>query len=122
MGKHVRNLLTVFMVCFTGLVSSAAFAGGKISAKVVRDLDQKEDQLILGMPVYTRIAPGLAWLSWVGAGLMENNSDENWYKIEEGLETYCGALSYGIGASYELTPAYEQDVTRVYANVAIQLW
>lgn len=114
----MKRILTVLAF----LLSSHAFASGKLTVKPSYNVDEKHGKFMVGLAVYERIQPDLFYNGWFGGGEYDPENGFTWYKTSQGIEAYFGKLSVGTGLSYQYNPETKFDQTELYTTASLSLW
>jgi hypothetical protein len=112
----MKHLILALCLAF----SSAAMASGKLTLKSVGDAETNEYKYSLGLAVYERFAPPMAYIGWYGLGEKPAKDEQNWFKTEQGLEFYAGPVAIGLGFHYKVMP--NKDQLSYYGSVGATLW
>jgi hypothetical protein len=115
-------LLLIAMFSFEGI----AVAGAKLTAKPIYEMNNNEFKWQVGLSVNQQILPKFNYVGWYGLGFFPESHEQDWQKMEQGFEYYCGLLSVGSGVHYTYTPEAKTEAAQkdwdLYSTVSLKLW
>lgn len=112
----------IFLVSLAFLLSSHAFASGKLSVRPGYNVDSKHGKFMVGLSVYEKVHNDLFYNGWFGGGEYDPDLGLTWYKTSQGIEAFFGRLSVGTGISYQYNPETKFDQTELYTQASLVLW
>lgn len=111
----------VLIAALFAFTSTSALASGKLTLKPAWEQESNDHKYTLGLSIYERVAD-LAYKGWIGAGTINDEADDTWYKVDNGAEWYWGPIALGGGISYEWTPGRDTETTELYGSISATLW
>ena len=112
---------TMLAILFTALLSSTAWASGKIIAQDSYNPAEGKNRTMLGLSIYENLwVPGYAVNSWVGYG---DYGGGNWFNARLLLDRHLGKVT--LSAGYEFLQRPESIPMNEHLGVvraSYQLW